>query len=47
MRLKSFNYLVGLLIIFSHQLISYEKIDIWKNNKETSLEQQNKKIRRK
>ncbi len=37
MKLKSFNYLVGLLIIFSlSPLLSEEKIDIWKNKKETS-----------
>ena len=51
MRLKSFNYLVGLLIIFfSSTLLSDEKIDIWKNNKETSLEttkQENKEENKK
>ena len=35
MKLKSFNYFVGLLIIFLHSpLLSEEKIDIWKNKKE-------------
>jgi hypothetical protein len=35
MKLKSFNYLVGLLIIFFYSpLFSEEKIDIWKNKKE-------------
>ena len=39
MKLKSFNYFVGLLIIFfwSH-LLSEEKIDIWKNKKEITIE---------
>ena len=36
MKLKSFNYFIGLLIIFSYShLLSEEKIDIWKNKKET------------
>ena len=35
MKLKSFNYFVGLLIIFLYSpLLSEEKIDIWKNKKE-------------
>ena len=35
MKLKSFNYFVGLLIIFlCSPLLSEEKIDIWKNKKE-------------
>ena len=35
MKLKSFNYFVGLLIIFLYSpLSSEEKIDIWKNKKE-------------
>ena len=35
MKLKSFNYLISLLIIFFCQpLLSEEKIDIWKNKKE-------------
>ena len=39
MKLKSFNFLVGLLIIFSFSpLASEEKIDIWKNKKETPTE---------
>ena len=34
MKLKSFNYLIGLLIVFLNSpLLSEEKIDIWKNNK--------------
>ena len=33
MRLKSFNYLIGLLVLFSFPALwSEEKIDIWKNN---------------
>ena len=36
MKLKSFNYLLGLSIIFFNSLLfSEEKVDIWKNNKET------------
>ena len=39
MKLKSFSYLVGLIIIFFNSLLfSEEKVDIWKNNKETSNE---------
>ena len=39
MKLRSFNYLIGLILIFfcSH-LLSEEKIDIWKNKKETPQE---------
>jgi len=37
MKLKSFNYFVGLLIIFLFSpLLSEEKIDIWENKKEIS-----------
>ena len=36
MKLKSFNYFLGLSIIFFNSLLfSEEKVDIWKNNKET------------
>ena len=39
MKLKSFNYFLGLLIISIYTpLLSEEKIDIWKNKKETSTE---------
>ena len=35
MKLKSFNFLIGLLLIlYFSPLLSEEKIDIWKNNKE-------------
>ena len=50
MKLKSFNYLFGLLIIiFCSPLFSEEKIDIWKNKKEKIIdssnhEKQNKEI---
>lgn len=48
MKLKSFNYLVGLIIIFLNSpLLSEEQIDIWKNKKEnpvTSTEKKNEKI---
>ena len=49
MKLKSFNYLVGLLIVFSFlPVLGEDKIDIWKNKKETitnssSQEKENKK----
>ena len=37
MRLKSFNYLVGLLIFLLFlPLASEEKVDIWSNNKKSS-----------
>ena len=43
MRLKSFNYIIGLLIIFYiSPILSEEKIDIWKNKKETLNESQEK-----
>ena len=36
MKLKSFNYLISLLIIFCcHPLKGEEKIDIWKDKKDT------------
>ena len=36
MKLKSFNYFISLLIIFFYSpILSEEKIDIWKNKKET------------
>ena len=39
MKLKSFNYLLGLLIIFlCSPLSSEEKIDIWKNKKEVVID---------
>ena len=42
MKLKSFNYLVGLLIIFLYSpLLSEEKIDIWKNKKELAVDSPN------
>ena len=42
MKLKSFNYFIGLLIIFfCTPLISEEKIDIWKNKENKALESQN------
>ena len=35
MKLKSFNCIIGLLIIFLNSIaLSEEKIDIWKNKKE-------------
>ena len=38
MKLKSFNYTIGLLIFFlCSPLISEEKIDIWNNNKENTI----------
>jgi len=39
MKLKSFNYFIGLLLIFFYSpLLGEEKIDIWKNKKETNSE---------
>ena len=39
MKLKSFNYFAGLLIIFLYSpLLSEEKIDIWKNKKEIAID---------
>ena len=39
MKLKNFNYIVGLLIIFSYSSVfSEEKIDIWKNKKDVTSE---------
>ena len=44
MKLKSFNYLISLLIIFFYSpLFSEEKIDIWKNKKEAVKEVQEDK----
>ena len=43
MKLKSFNYILGLLIIFFYSpLFSEEKIDIW-NNKKKIIEESQKK----
>ena len=45
MKLKSFNYLLGLLIIFSFTILkSEEEIDIWKNNKEKKTLIEDKKL---
>ena len=42
MKLKSFNYLIGLLIFFIYSpLLSEEKIDIWKNKKEVVTDSPN------
>ena len=44
MKLKSFNYLIGLLFIFfSSSLKSEDKIDIWENKKDTAIEKLQKK----
>ncbi len=41
MKSKSFNYFVSLLVIFLHSpLLGDEKIDIWKNKKKTTTEEQ-------
>ena len=38
MKLKSFNYLIGLLIILLNSpVLGEEKIDIWKNKKDKSI----------
>ena len=40
MRLKSFNYLFGLLILlFSSPILSEDKIDIWNNKKDNNKEE--------
>ena len=45
MKLKSFNYFLGLLIILLYSpLLSEEKIDIWKNKKETPINSEKKKV---
>ena len=42
MKLKNFNYLIGLLIIFFHlPLVSEDKIDIWSNKKDTAIKNPN------
>ncbi len=42
MKLKSCNYLLGLLLIFFYSpLLSEEKIDIWKNKKEVVIDSSN------
>ena len=42
MKLKSFKYLIGLLVfILSSPLLSEEKIDIWKNNTKKNIEPSN------
>ena len=42
MKLKSFRYLISLFVILMYTpLLGEEKIDIWKNNKETISESQN------
>ena len=41
MKLKSFNYLVGLLIIFLYSpVVSEEKIDIWNNKNKTETQKE-------
>ena len=43
MKLKSFNYFLGLLIIFLYSpLLSEEKINIWKNKKEIAVDSSKK-----
>ena len=43
MKLKSFNYFLGLLIIFLYSpLLSEEQIDIWKNKKDVVTDSQAK-----
>ncbi len=45
MKLKSFSYLLGLLIIFyNSSIMSDEKIDIWKNKKEISENNNQKNV---
>ena len=48
MKLKSFNYLIGLIIIFlNSSLLSEEKIDIWKNKKENPTVSNNDETKKK
>ena len=44
MKLKSFNYFTCLILIIflNSPILSEEKIDIWKNKKETTTENSNK-----
>ena len=44
MKLKSFNYFIGLILIIflNTSILSEEKIDIWKNKKETSTSEPKK-----
>ena len=45
MKLKSFKYLIGLLVIMLFSpLLSEEKIDIWKNNSKKNIETSNSSI---
>tara|TARA_B100000035_G_scaffold307604_1_gene311100 strand:+ start:167 stop:1903 length:1737 start_codon:yes stop_codon:yes gene_type:complete len=47
MKLKSFSYLVGLIIVFLNSpLLSEEKIDIWKNKKENSVTSNDKETKK-
>ena len=48
MKLKSFNYLIGFIIIFlNSSLLSEEKIDIWKNKKENPTVSNNDETKKK
>ena len=48
MRLKNFNYLLGLLIFFFYSpLFCEDKIDIWKNKPETPVSSSDKEIQKK
>ena len=48
MRLKNFNYLLGLLIFFFYSpLFCEDKIDIWKNKPETPISSSDKEIQKK
>ena len=45
MKLKSFNYSICLLVtLFFSPILSEEKIDIWKNKKETPINSEKKKV---
>ena len=47
MKLKSFSYLVGLIIVFLNSpLLSEDKIDIWKNKKENSVTSNDKETKK-
>ena len=43
MKLKSFKYLIGLLIFCFFPVMGEDKIDIWSNSKKSNTENENKK----
>ena len=43
MKLKSFKYLIGLLVFCFFPVMGEDKIDIWSNSKKSNTENENKK----